>query len=368
MDRRNFLKAAAFTTAGAVAGPTLLERAGSMLASPAFAASGGTLFGASAQEYGGKSREQLIQYLEGLAGGSFDTVQNRFGWTTSLVNSYSKWIVQTGHTPILSWSTHGGGDVPWAEIAKGAHDARILAEAAKIAAEGWRAYLIFHKEPEDEPNLGSAADYRNAHDRVYGIFREAGATNVSFVANLMAATYKGRNGGASTWLPPRFDVVGVDGYNRNKSGAWRSFDSIFQPALEVARDRSKPLYVIESGCVEGTPGRKGDWFREAAATAATWPELIGISYNHESGTGNYRVDTSPTAIAGFHDLAQHAAIGARSGGGEGSGGGGGGGGGTDTCEVTREKLATRRDQVRELRRKLLRQRRKTRRLRKRLER
>lgn len=62
----------------------------------------------------------------------------------------------------------------------------------------------------------------------------------------MARYLQGRNGGANSWLPPRFDV-GVDGYNRNKSGAWRSFDSIFQPALHVARDRAKPLYVIEPG-------------------------------------------------------------------------------------------------------------------------
>jgi hypothetical protein len=107
VDRRDFLKAAAFTTAGAVVGPTLLQRASGMFASPALAATGGTLFGCSAQEYAGKSREQLITYLQDLASVPFDTVHNRFPWQTSLVNGYSNWIVSTGHTPILSWFTRG---------------------------------------------------------------------------------------------------------------------------------------------------------------------------------------------------------------------------------------------------------------------
>lgn len=379
MDRRDFLKAAAFTTAGAVVGPTLLQRAGSMIASSALAASGDTMFGCSAQAYADKSREQLVTYLEDLAGTPFDTVQNRFGWPISLVNKYSRWIVDTGHTPILAWNTHGGGsDVPWAHVARGDHDARIRSEARKIVAEGWHAYFIFHKEPEDEPELGTAKDWRSAHDRVYEIFHEEGATNVTFVVNLMASTYKGHSGGASTWLPPRFDVVGTDGYNRNKNGDWRTFDSIFTPSLQVARDLGKPLYVIESGCVEGGAGRKGDWFREAAATAASWPELIGVSYNHEAGrsnndTGmNYRVDTSALAIQGFRDMVQHGAFtgdagGGSDGGGGGTGGGDGGSGGSgDDCTTTRQKLAARRERTRALRAKLDRQRRKTERIRARL--
>jgi hypothetical protein len=372
VERRDFLKAAAFTTAGAVVGPSLLERASTMLASPALAATGGTLFGCSAQEYAGKSREQLINYLEDLASVPFDTVHNRFPWQTSLVNGYSRWIVETGHTPILSWFTRGnGGDVDWRPIANGAHDARIRSEASALAATGWPAYFCFHKEPENEPSLGNAGDWRDAHDRVYELFQQEGATNVIFVACLMASTFKGSFGGPEAWLPPRYDVIGVDGYNRNLNGNWRSFESIFRPALQVARDRSKQLYVIESGCVEGGLGRKGEWLREAAATADAWPELIGVSYNHEAGASlndagmNYRVDTSDLAIQGFRDMATHPAFTGDGGTDGGTDGGGTDGGGTDCTTVT-QKLAARRERTRELRAKLDRQRRKTRRLRARL--
>lgn len=380
MDRRDFLKAAAFTTAGAVVGPPLLQRASSMFASPALAATGGTLFGCSAQEYSGKSREQLITYLEGLAGTPFDTVHNRFPWQVSLVNSYSKWIVETGHTPILSWFTRGsGGGVSWRSIANGNQDARIRSEAKAIAATGWQASFCFHKEPENEPELGNAGDWKAAHDRVYELFQQEGATNVSFVACFMASTFKGGYGGAEAWLPPRYDVLGVDGYNRNLGGNWRTFESIFTPALKLARNRSKQLYVIESGCVEGGAARKGDWMREAAATIDSWPELIGISYNHEAGHSsndagmNYRLDTSDQTIQGFRDMLQHHAFSGESTGGDGTGddgtggdGTGGGDGGTD-CTVPEGRLAARRERARALRAKLDRQRRKSHRLKRKLE-
>jgi hypothetical protein len=337
---------------------------------PALAASGGTLFGCSAQAYGGSSREQLIVYLEDLAGGAFDTVHNRFPWKVSLVNRYSKWIVETGHTPILSWFTRGSdGGVQWRSIANGNQDDRIRSEAKAIAATGWPVYLCFHKEPENEPELGDANDWKDAHDRVVELFLQEGATNVTFVACFMASTFKGGYGGVEAWLPPRYDVVGVDGYNRNIGGNWRTFETIFSPALKVARDRSKQLYVIETGCVEGAAGRKGDWMRGAAATVDAWPELIGVSYNHEAGHSsndsgmNYRVDTSDTSIKGFRDMVQHHAFT-----GEAAGGGGGGDGGGTDCKTLESRLASRRERTRTLRAKLERQRRKTRRLKRRLER
>ena len=69
-----------------------------------------------------------------------------------------------------------------------------------------------------------------------------------------------------------------------------------------------PLFVIEHGCVEGASGQKGQWFDDAAAVVRSWPEVMGISYNHETGhTGidssmNYRVDTSSSATQGFRAM------------------------------------------------------------------
>jgi hypothetical protein len=308
MDRREFLKTAAFTTAGvALAG--LTETA--LLAQPSFAdiASGtGDTWGASVQPIGGQSVEDALLALEGMAGRKFDTVHQRMPWPSHLVNRYSSFIADRGQVPILSWFTRGRGGVKWASIAAGQQDDRITAEATALKAAGWPAYFCFHKEPEDEPWMGNAAQWVAAHERVWQIFRSVGVTNATFVATYMAPTFGGANGGLATWAPPHYDLLGADGYNRNLHGYWKPFAKIFTPAHEAASAIGRKLFVIENGCVEGAPGAKAQWYADAAAVAKQWPELIGVSYNHEVGhhgieTGkNYRVDTSQSSIDGFRSV------------------------------------------------------------------
>ena len=66
--------------------------------------------------------------------------------------------------------------------------------------------------------------------------------------------------------------------------------------------------MVEHGCVEGAPGQKARWFADAAGVAKAWPELIALSYNHETGHSgkdanmNYRIDTSQASIAGFRAM------------------------------------------------------------------
>jgi hypothetical protein len=304
MERREFLRRAALAAAGTSLAPGALAQVGQLVGARASAAPVPAGFGICAQAYGGTSREQLVQYLEGAVGRRFTTVHNRMGWPVSLVNRYSRWIVSTGHTPILTWQSHSSTvNVRWSAIAAGHHDDRIRSEAAAVAALDRDVYFCFHHEPENDQTLGTPEDWRRAYDRVYELFDQEGATRVRHVACLMASTFKGLNGGEGSWLPRRFDVLGVDGYNRNSGGRWRSFSDIFRPAYERSVALSKPMYVIEHGCVEGAPGQKAQWFADAASTVAAWPNLVGVSYNHEgSGSGSYRVDTSTSSVAGFRAM------------------------------------------------------------------
>ena len=307
MDRRDFMKRAAVTTAG-VAVATVTET--TLFSRSAFADMGGgpgATFGASVQPLGSQSTTDALLQLESLAQRPFTTVHNRMPWETSLVNKYSEFIAGRGQVPILSWFTRGKSDVQWSAIANGAQDARIRTEAQKLKSAGWPAYFCFHKEPENEPWLGNATQWRAAHERVWQIFQDVGVTNATFVACMMAPTFKGSFGGIRAWLPDHYDVIGVDGYNRNIKGNWRTFEKILTPAHE-ATALQMPLFVIEHGCVEGSPGQKGQWFADADAVVRTWPEVVGLSYNHETGhTGidssmNYRVDTSGSATAGFRAM------------------------------------------------------------------
>lgn len=313
MERREFLRKAAVGTAGlalaGVAESSFLAR--TSWADVASAGSGDT-FGASVQTIGSQSTKDALLALENLAGRSFATVHNRMPWQTSLVNNYSTFIAERGQVPILSWFTRGKVDIGWADIANGLQDDRIIAEATKLKAAGWPAYFCFHKEPENEPWLGNAAQWRAAHQRVWSIFQDVGVTNATFVACFMAPTFKGSFGGINAWLPDNYDVIGVDGYNRNISGNWRTFQKIFTPAHDVATAAGRKLFVIEFGCVEGASGQKAQWFADAQTILQGWPEVIGTSYNHETGhTGNdanknYRVDTSTSSISAFRAMGNSA--------------------------------------------------------------
>lgn len=308
MDRRDFMKKAAVTSAG-VALATATETA--LFSSPAFADMGGApgaTFGASVQPLGNQSTTDALLQLEDLAQRPFTTVHNRMPWETSLVNKYSEFIARRGQVPILSWFTRGRNDVKWSAIAAGAQDARIRTEAQRLKAAGWPAYFCFHKEPENEPWLGNANEWRAAHERVWQIFQDVGVPNATFVACMMAPTFKGSFGGIRAWLPKHYDVLGVDGYNRNLKGNWRTFETILTPAHQVATALQMPLFVIEHGCVEGGGDRKRQWFADADNVVRNWPEIVGLSYNHETGHSgidssmNYRVDTSASATAGFRAM------------------------------------------------------------------
>jgi hypothetical protein len=308
MDRRDFFKRAAATSAG-VALATVTESG--LLSQKAWADVGGApgaTFGASVQPIGGQSVQDALLSLENMVGRKFTTVHNRFGWEGHLVNRYSEFIANRGQIPILSWFTRGRSAVRWASIAQGAQDARITSEAQALKAAGWPAYLCFHKEPENEPSLGNAAEWRAAHERVWQIFQNVGVTNATFVPCLMNVTVNGLFGGIRSWLPDHYDVLGIDGYNRNVDGRWKTFEFIFQSSHELATALGVPLFVIEYGCVEGAPGQKGQWFADADATIRSWPETLGVSYNNEIGHVNhdvgmnYRIDTSSSATAGFRTM------------------------------------------------------------------
>ena len=307
VDRRRFLTTAAAMTFGALAMPgTGLPAIARPRASRRDAVGGlvrpdGVSFGISAQRRGTETQIDAVLRMEQTADRPFDTVMQRMPWSRTPANAFSRWIGNSGRIPLLAWFSRKP-DVPWNQIASGAHDDRIRTEARKIRDAGWPCYFSFHKEPEDEPQLGDALAFRSAHDRVWQLFHDEEVSNAVFVPVLMASTFAGGHGGADRWLPKRYDLLGVDGYNRNISGNWRSAEGIFGPARDHAVRSSRPLMIVESGCVEGALGQKGQWFIDAAAVLTSWPEVVYFSYNDEMGDRNYRVDTSSSSVDGYRRM------------------------------------------------------------------
>jgi hypothetical protein len=300
IDRREFLKRGAVAgTAAASLGVWALEGA----QQPAFAVTPGQVkWGALCLPRPGHTQEQAVRGLQMKVGRKFDTTHLRMPWTTPLVNNFTRWSGSTGHTQILSWFARTqGGLVSWRGIAQGHQDAWITKQARSLKAAGWHGYFCFHKEPEDE---GTPEDWKAAYHRVRTIFTNVGVRKMRWVVGLMASTYAA--GEAQRWMPYEYGVLGVDGYNRYNCfhKPWRSFEQIFAPAHAFALKKRKPLYVVESGCVEAEPGRKADWIAGARTTVKHWHNVVGVSYNHESTDCTYYVDSSQSSLAAFRAMGQ----------------------------------------------------------------
>lgn len=295
IDRRSFLKKSGLVGAATV-GATALGA--SLIGLPeASAAAGSCRWGSCVFGRGNQSQMAAVKTLEQQIGRRFDVTHYRMPWATNLENQFTTWSANTGHTQLLSWFARGpGGLVSWRGIANGDRDAWITTQARTLRATGWKGFLSFHGEPEDE---GSAADWKAAYNRVHTIFDNVGVTGFRWVATLMASTYSAGN--AAQWLPPRFDLLGVDGANRYhcRGVPWKSFAQVFGGARNYAQAHNKNLYVVEVGTVEGEPGRKAAWFDGARATLKTWPEVIGFSYISENTDCNFWADSTNSSLQSF---------------------------------------------------------------------
>lgn len=292
LDRRDFIKRSAAVGAAAM-GLSVLGLGDT----PASGRSRARWWGSLAQPSGGQEAWDAVQALERKVGRRFGTIHHRFPWDNDLVNKFTKWGVSTGHKPILGWNGNIGSHNLWNSIASGGEDRRITEQARSLRSAGWDTFITFHKEPERE---GSPADFRKAYDRIHRIFNNVGVRKATWIVTLTAATYSA--GEARQWLPKRYDLLGVDGYNRGGCGSgvsWKSFNQTFAPARSFARSRGKDLYMVEVGCTEGGSGAKADWIADARATIKRWPEVVGFSYNNERTDCSYVVDSSASSLNSF---------------------------------------------------------------------
>jgi beta-mannanase len=170
---------------------------------------------------------------------------------------------------------------------------------------------------------GDASRFVAAWRHVVDVFRAQGVTNVSFV------WAPGEGHGCLRDCYPGdgyVDWVASDGYNWNRSDAWcgaldhphpgwceleEIFHDITGDNVEQMWGPRKPYMVAETGTVEdaATAGRKREWFLHARdAIKARFPYLRALVYFDQdvsaSEGANWRIDTSSSAIDGFHTLAQ----------------------------------------------------------------
>jgi len=285
------------------------------------------MFGMWVKPESGQTRRAAVTRMEKLLGRKLELDHYYHGWPVPLVGDYGKWSVDTGHTLLIGWkavletssgTSNGGGDgyVRWSAIASGVYDDVIRARAEELKRLDTVVYLNFHHEPEDDQDragvlrCGTPADFVHAWRHIWEVFHEEGATNVRFVWVLMGQTFRH---GANVWYPGgRYvDAIGDDAYNwfGTKPGAnhWTDFRGAFAPGYQFAVAKNKPFWVVETGTLEDPqqPGRKAQWFQDAAVQISQWPDLQAFVY-FMGGVYGWKVDSSPGALQAFRALASQA--------------------------------------------------------------
>lgn len=212
-----------------------------------------------------------------------------------------------GRDVYVEFPTEGTAKSNWKLGAAGKLDARYHALAETYSPFASRLIVVPHHEPDSDRASGSPADFRAFHARVAGIFR---ATNPAFViaANQTNnALHTAKPHGTWTPDPATFDLFGLDGYNHGGK-TWRTFESLFAEGRDYASSLDRGFYVGETGCVEGKPGQKADWYDEQVVTLTIWGDVVAVmNTHHNTGKGpNFCVTTSASSEAAFLRLSESA--------------------------------------------------------------
>lgn len=163
---------------------------------------------------------------------------------------------------------------------------------------------------------GSYKKFVAAWRHVVSYTRRRGATNIRWVFNPSADTYKETTPVRKIWPGSKFvDVLGLDGFNWGADagwGRWKSYSSIFAHQYKrlTKLDDSAPVWICEFGSKEPTvddgapvdPSRsKAAWLREAFAST-TMPRVRAMIYFQARKERDWRVNSSHAALGALREI------------------------------------------------------------------
>jgi endoglucanase len=238
-------------------------------------------------------------------------------WDSRPPLAVARWDISQGRIPMISW----GGTVA-SQIAAGDYDRHIRAWAQQLRDLHSPVLLRWFWEMDLKANADKAVSpgsYIAAWRHIHDIFTSMGAANVDWVWCPDASGFAG--GRAQEFYPGSsyVDWAGADGYNwAPKRGTWRSFAQIFSHFYQWGLSAGKPLMVAEFGVIEGQPGAKAGWIAQTGQEIrSSFPALRAIVYFDDDHRNfnqdfNWRLNTSPSALAAFRALAAEPYFAARS--------------------------------------------------------
>ncbi|MFJ2864643.1 glycoside hydrolase family 26 protein [Kitasatospora sp. NPDC087314] len=229
-------------------------------------------------------------------------------------------VAERGIMPMVAWEPWDyhkeskddklRGDQPeyaLANIIDGKFDDYIRTWAEGIKGLGYPVALRFAHEMNgywypwaEQANGNKKGQYVQAWRHVHDIFKQAGATRVTWVwspnvdyenATSLNSLYPGDDYADWIGLSGYYGTTGVEKY--------KSFDQIFQPTIKQVREfTQKPVVITETGATD-TAGLKAQWITEMFSQLPQHPDIIGVIWYEARKEVDWRVAASGAAAEAY---------------------------------------------------------------------
>ncbi len=290
--------------------------------------------GIAAQAYSGLPAATTLAHDEAFTGSDF-ALSHQYKTNATLFPTAADIAIaqQPGHNRVLLENWKPATDKTWAQVANGAADARIDAEAAYLKSHfDLPFFLAVWHEPENDVNTApgsgmTVADYRAMYRHVILRLRADGATKFVSVMNYMGF---GRWNSMLDGLYPGDDVVDWIAYDpyqtNNASGlAGHDFADMVNRGYQGGKGfytwattthPTKPLMLAEWGGLynPANPTGQAAFFKTVTTQIASFPALkalvyfdIDTKYHNINGMGT-TPDSSPTSLTAWKTLVTNAAF------------------------------------------------------------
>lgn len=236
-----------------------------------------------------------------------DLVLYYSGWGEPFLTKFAETAYAHGAEPFVQ--LYPPAHVGLARVSSGKDDRFLRSYAAQVRAFGHPVILSFAPEPNGPWYRWGwthtpAATWVAAWRHVVTVFREAGATNVTWLWTLNVA-FSNSGPPAAYWPGPSYvDWVGIDGYYVRSSD---TFKSLFLPTVRaVRRLTDKPLLVSEASVGPAAGQLRGIRNLFAAIRRYHLTGLVWFDERQHRGIyhQDWRLEDNPAAVALFRQEAR----------------------------------------------------------------
>ena len=206
----------------------------------------------------GASQLQLLRRLERSMGRNFHGVRLYHPLDHSRMRSPVLDLMRHRHQPLylnVTSEVNRNQCVPWGDVASGRYNADLHTLARHVKRWPAKVFFSWNHEFLNDCTSGTPADYVASYHRVHKVFRHDHVQNVVFVWTATAHNFHQDGALLRQYQPRRYDVVGVDGYN--KTGDWVSAKDLFSYAHKFAVRHHKGFMIGEVGSAEDPERRDG---------------------------------------------------------------------------------------------------------------